>query len=155
MFSDKITWQCMAFNDLNLTDWHHALLLRQTVFIVEQNCPYQDADTLDLISLHVSGFAYNGDLIAYARITPPNTRFTEPSIGRVVVPASHRKQGIGRELMKRAIYLCQQAYPNQRIRISAQTYLQDFYSSLNFNAIGKPYDEDGIPHISMLLPTKT
>ena len=90
--------------------------------------------------------------LAYARVVHPGLKYTEPSIGRVITIAAARGTGLGRELVRRAVMHCQEAFPGQGMRISAQTRLEAFYASLGFQAIGEPYMEDGIPHTEMLLP---
>lgn len=147
----NIRWEYYSFPELTTALLYDILALRQTVFIVEQNCIYLDADGhYDYCSLHCCGFDEKGRLIAYTRIIPPNIKYEEPAIGRVVVVASARKKGIGNELMKLSIEKCNKLYPEHSIRISAQCYLEQFYSNLGFSSVGQPYQEDDIPHIEML-----
>lgn len=127
--------------------------LRQQVFVVEQNCPYLDADGLDFLSRHV--FATDtktAQLIACARIVPPLTRFAESSIGRVANRIDQRGTGLGIELMQRTLAFCDQVGID-KIRISAQRYLEKFYTSFGFSVDSAPYEEDGIAHIEMLRTT--
>ena len=88
---------------------------------------------------------------ASRRITPPRSRFTEPSIGRVLTMPAARGTGLGKEIVAMALAQCRDVYPGENIRISAQTYLIDFYVSFGFRTDGSPYNEDGIPHIEMVL----
>ncbi len=143
-----MTFKHLKFEDLNLQQLYDILQLRSEVFVIEQDCVYQDIDNYDQVALHV--IAYDKDvLVAYARILPPKTYFTEPSIGRIIVKETHRKQDLGHGLMKYCISLIDKLYPNETIKISAQQYLIHFYSTHGFKAKGEGYLEDGIPHIAM------
>ncbi|MBL7997386.1 MAG: GNAT family N-acetyltransferase [Candidatus Kapabacteria bacterium] len=154
MANSNIRWYCKPFGGLSVRELFDALRLRADVFVVEQHCAYADPDALDQHSHHL--FGYDGDrLAAYARIVPPAARFAEPSIGRVVTASTHRSSGIGRALMHRAIAETHLLHPLQSIRISAQHYLLAFYTSLGFTPCSAIYDEDGIPHIEMLLTYST
>lgn len=130
------------------------LAARVAVFVVEQDCPYQDLDGLDDIALHLAGWADDGSVVAYARILPPGTRFEQPSIGRVLTTLPGRRRGLGRELMRRAIQLVFEHYPGYPVRISAQCYLERFYRELGFTPDSEPYKEDGIAHVEMQLPAR-
>jgi ElaA protein len=125
------------------------------VFVVEQRCPYLDADGRDSHSLHLLGRNAGGELAVYLRIVEPGYRFPEPSIGRVVTRSCDRGKGWGRVLMLEGIRHCREVYPGLPIRISAQHYLEKFYNGLGFvtEGEGNPYDEDGIPHVQMILRT--
>jgi ElaA protein len=146
----EIIWNYYNFAELSPTLLYEILALRQKVFILEQNCIYLDTDGYDQSATHCCGVDDKGTLIAYSRIIPPKVKYTEPSIGRVVVAQSARRNGIGYELMKKSIEQCNILYPQYSIRISAQLYLEQFYSDLGFNPVGTPYLEDDIPHIEML-----
>ena len=125
---------------------------RQTVFSIEQACAYLDADGFDEASFHLAAWAADRSMpLAYARVVHPGQKYKEPSIGRVITIAAVRGTGLGRELVRRAVAHCQEAFPGPGIRISAQTRLEAFYASFGFVAIGEPYMEDGIPHTEMLL----
>ncbi len=124
------------------------LSLRSEVFVVEQNCVYQDPDHWDRVAEHLC-FYQHDELVAYARLLPPNTRFVEPSIGRVLTRLSSRGKGLGKMLMREAIERCRVLYDHQYIRISAQCYLQRFYEELGFSICSAAYEEDGIPHVEM------
>ena len=145
-----MNWSCREFGELSSEDLYGILRLRAEVFVVEQDCVYQDPDGLDQQSLHVCGYE-NGALVCYARITPPGTRFPEPSIGRVVTRKSSRGGGLGVLLMREAIARGQALWPQASLTISAQQYLENFYGALGFTTVSEPYDEDGIPHIQMRL----
>ncbi|MEO6228913.1 MAG: GNAT family N-acetyltransferase [Ferruginibacter sp.] len=145
-----ITWKFAAFNELTVDELYAIITLRNEVFVVEQNCVYQDADNKDQISFHLSGW-HNDELIAYCRILPPGISYEEASIGRVVTSPAYRNTGSGKELMKMAIEKTLQQFNCKTIVISAQLYLNKFYTALSFVQIGEPYLEDNIPHIKMRL----
>ena len=145
----KITWHWLHYSKLGIDRLYDLLALRQEVFIVEQNCPYLDADGLDRFSWHLLGY-HGKKLIACLRVTEPGRKFAEPCIGRVVTSPSVRGMGIGRELMKEGVKRTEAHYAGQGIRISAQAYLEKFYGEFGFRTVRGPYDEDGIPHLEML-----
>ncbi|MBX7155820.1 MAG: GNAT family N-acetyltransferase [Candidatus Kapaibacterium sp.] len=145
-----ITWNVSTIDELTPRELLSIMILRSDVFVVEQQCIYPDPDTFDIFAHHCYGYIDNV-LVAYARILPPGTRFTEPSIGRVVTHPEHRNHGYGKQLMQYAIQTCKQLFPSHSIHISAQCYLIEFYQALGFSTTSEPYDEDGIPHIEMLL----
>ncbi len=144
-----IEWQLKPFQQLTPDELYALMRLRQEVFVVEQNCPYLDADGKDFYSQHLLGYIKN-QLAAYARIVPPGISYEEVSIGRVVTSGQFRKLGFGKELMKKAIGEIEKIYGKVPIRIGAQKYLQQFYENLGFVDMNEPYLEDGIPHIIML-----
>ena len=118
--------------------------------MVEQNCVYLDADAADEDSWHLAAWAPGLELRAYARIVDPGVKYDEASIGRVITPLTSRGQGLGRELLHRAISHAHQCYPGIGLRISAQSRLRRFYADRGFVVVGEPYLEDGIAHIEML-----
>ncbi len=128
------------------------MALRQEVFIVEQDCPYLDADGKDHISLHVMGIDEAGKLQTYARLVPKGISYPQSnSIGRVITSLSYRGKGEGKKLMQYSIMQMQKQFPEETTKISAQVYAIPFYSALGFVETGERYDEDGIPHAAMLL----
>ncbi len=141
-------WHSRYFSELSNLDLYKILALRQRVFVVEQNCPYLDADGADLASRHLWAEG-DGAIVAYARIVDAGVKFAEVSIGRVITSPETRGTGLGRELMQRAIAECG-AVP---IRIGAQAHLEKFYADLGFVRVSDPYDDDGIPHLEMLRST--
>lgn len=143
-------WIYKHFKDLTLEELYAILAIRSEVFIVEQNCPYQDLDGKDIKAYHLFRYDNTGKILACCRILPPGVSYKEASIGRVLSKGELRKTGLGRELMKKAMELVHQNYPNSEIRISAQLYLEKFYHSFGFITIGEPYMEDNIPHIQMI-----
>ncbi|HEX5151387.1 MAG TPA: GNAT family N-acetyltransferase [Parafilimonas sp.] len=124
--------------------------MRNAVFVVEQNCVFQDADDKDEGCLHCMGFS-GSELAAYTRLVPPGYIYREASIGRVVTSPLHRNKGLGRELMQHSVEACRSAFGNGPIKIGAQYYLVQFYASLGFYISGEKYREDGIEHVHMLL----
>jgi ElaA protein len=138
-----------TFQELSTQELYNLLQLRSEVFVVEQDCVYQDVDGKDHKALHVLGYN-NKRLVAYTRVFQPGDYFEEASIGRVVVKESQRQHKFGYDIMNASIKAVQQKYKISKIRISAQTYLKSFYNSLGFNEVGEEYLEDGIPHINML-----
>jgi ElaA protein len=151
-----LQWTCKKFDDLTPAELYAILQLRNEVFVVEQNCVYQDADNKDPQSFHLMGWQETGSggskLVAYTRLIPPAVAYPEPSIGRVVSSPSVRGTGTGRMLMQQSIEQVRQLFGNSPIRIGAQLYLLAFYTSLGFQPTGEEYLEDNIPHIEMILP---
>ncbi len=145
-----MTWLCKKFDDLTPKELYAIMQLRNTVFVVEQNCVYQDADNKDIFCHHLMGFE-NDQLLAYSRIVPPGISYVESSIGRVVTSPFARKKGIGRILMKKAIEAVYNLYGKVPIKIGAQLYLKKFYESFSFKQTSDIYLEDNIRHIEMLL----
>lgn len=145
-----MNWILKKFEALTADELYAILRLRNEVFVVEQDCVYQDADDKDQSSLHLSGWKEN-ELAAYCRIIPPGIAYEECSIGRVVSSPRHRNTGVGRELMNQAIAMALDLFPECPIRIGAQSYLEKFYTTLGFRRCSDEYLEDGIPHIQMLL----
>lgn len=142
-------WKCLSFEELTTTQLYQLLQLRSEVFVVEQDCVYQDIDGLDQQALHVMGYK-NQEMLAYARIFKPGIYFKEASIGRVIVKENSRSQDIGHLLMQKCIYFVQQNFETTSIRISAQQHLIKFYEYQGFASLGEGYLEDGIPHINMV-----
>ena len=143
----SMTWQ--PFDCLSPSDLYSVLSLRQRVFVVEQRCPYLDADGFDQLAAHGIGRGQSGDVIAVARILPPHATVQEPSLGRIAVAKHMRSFGYGRALVAASLAEAHRRYPNSAVHIDAQIYLEHFYSSFGFARTGEPFDEDGIPHIAM------
>jgi ElaA protein len=140
-----LQWHERAFDELSVAELYAILALRSRVFVVEQNCPYLDADGYDAMSRHLWAEA-DGAIHAYLRLVPPGVKFAELSIGRVVTAPEARGTGLGRVLMQRGLA----AAGPVPVRIGAQAHLERFYGELGFRRASEPYDEDGIPHIEML-----
>ena len=138
-----------TYNQLSLDDLYYILQLRSEVFVVEQDCVYQDVDGKDQKALHVIGKKDN-TIIAYTRIFKAGDYFKEASIGRVVVSKKERHQQYGELLMKASIQATEDNFGTIEIKLSAKKYLENFYNNLGFTTTGEPYLEDGIPHIAMV-----
>ncbi|WCO01689.1 GNAT family N-acetyltransferase [Psychroserpens ponticola] len=138
-----------TFQELTTQELYDVLQLRSEVFVVEQDCVYQDIDGKDHNALHVIGFK-DGNVVAYTRLFKPGYYFDKASIGRVVVKDSQREHKYGYEIMKASIKAIKSHYQVSTIKISAQTYLKRFYNALEFFEVGEEYLEDGIPHIAMI-----
>jgi ElaA protein len=145
----EIQWLLKKFHELTPYQLYAILQLRNEVFVVEQDCVFQDADDKDQNAWHLMGFE-NSKLIAYTRLVPPGEIYQQPSIGRVVTSPVARRNGAGRELMVRSIDEIYQLFGTQPIKIGAQLYLKNFYESLGFRQTGDVYLEDGIEHIYMV-----
>lgn len=143
-----IEFKTKPFNELSTIELYETLQLRSEVFVVEQNCVYQDIDGKDEKAIHVLGY-YDGVLAAYSRLFKPNDYFRDSSIGRVIVKASHRDKKLGHDLMRTSIKAVNDLFHETNITISAQLYLQKFYESHGFVTVGESYLEDDIPHIEM------
>ena len=139
-----------AFTELTAAELYAILRLRNEVFVVEQKCIFQDADNKDIYCHHLMLYN-NHQLTAYARLVPPGISYCEMSVGRVVTSKESRNKGEGRELMKLAVKYCRELFGEGPIRIGAQYYLENFYSSIGFIPTGDVYDEDGIEHIEMIM----
>ena len=137
------------FSELTSNELYEILQLRSEVFVVEQNCVYQDIDFKDQKALHVFG-QKNDKIIAYTRIFKPGDYFKEASIGRVVVAINERKHGYGQIIMSYSIQAVHSFFNEKVIKISAQKYLKEFYQSHDFIQVGEEYLEDDIPHIGMV-----
>ncbi|MGB5371271.1 MAG: GNAT family N-acetyltransferase [Flavobacteriaceae bacterium] len=137
-----------TFQELSTDELYSILQLRSAIFVVEQDCVYQDLDGKDALAIHVLG-KKEGELVAYTRIFAPGAYFKEASIGRVAVKKQERQFGYGREIMLASIKAVQDYFQESKIHLSAQTYLTQFYQSLGFVAHGETYLEDDIPHIAM------
>jgi len=122
--------------------------LRVDVFIVEQDCVFQDVDGVDPKCWHLLGYS-DSVLVAYCRILPAGVKFPEPSIGRVITARSVRRTGMGRVLMAEAMKRARELFGDRQIRIGAQAHLERFCNEFGFSKVGEPYDEDGILHIEM------
>ncbi len=146
----QLKWVFKKFDELVAAELYAIIQLRNEVFVVEQNCVYQDADDKDQKSYHLAG--WDGEiLVAYTRIIPPGISYTQASIGRVVTSTKYRKTGVGKILMQESISKAFNLFNCTEIKIGAQVYLTKFYESLGFFKTGNEYLEDGIPHIEMTL----
>ena len=141
-----MNFEVKKFHEIDNKTLHNIFLIRSEVFIIEQNCIYQDIDGKDIKSIHIIG-KIKEEIIAYSRLMNLSNDFC--SIGRVLVKKSSRKNGFGTKLMKKTIAEARKEFNKKKIKISAQKYLKEFYKNLGFKHTGKSYLEDGIPHIEM------
>lgn len=148
----QIGWILKPFPELTPHQVYALLQLRNQVFVVEQNCVFQDADDKDQASYHLLGYI-NNQLIAYTRLVPAGVIYKEPSIGRVVTSPTVRGTGAGKKLLQESINKAYSLFGVLPIKIGAQLYLKKFYEGFGFQQIGEGYIEDGIPHIYMLKST--
>jgi ElaA protein len=137
------------FNELTTQELYNILQLRSEVFVVEQNCIYQDIDGKDQKAVHIF-IKENKDVLAYSRVFNEGEYFENPSIGRVVVKKEKRGTELGKKIMMEGAKYIKETFTNKKIEISAQKYLKDFYSELGYEFTGNEYLEDGIPHIRMI-----
>lgn len=145
-----MNWTVKPFEELTAAELYHILHLRAAVFVVEQNCAYQDLDYSDQLALHLLG-TIEGELVAYTRLFAPDVKYPgKASIGRVVNASSVRGKGTGKALMQKSIEEVEARFGKGPIKIGAQQYLQKFYESLGFEQSSEMYLEDGIPHIEMV-----
>ncbi|WP_020410536.1 GNAT family N-acetyltransferase [Hahella ganghwensis] len=148
-------WKYKSYKELSAEELFEILKVRQEVFIVEQNCVYPDIDDLDKVSGHL--FATRCDaqnehrIHAYLRILSPGFSYDQVSFGRVLTSAESRGNGLGKTLIAKTLEILAALYPGLPVKISAQLYLEKFYSGFGFHAVSEPYDEDGIPHIGMIM----
>lgn len=145
---NNITWKIKPFADLSLSELYSILELRSLVFVVEQNCVYQDLDNKDQKAMHLLG-EIDGKLMAYARLFDAGIYFENTSIGRVIVHPEARAQKLGHQLIQKSIEQIKNLFDKEQITISAQLYLQKFYESHGFVATSEVYLEDDIPHVEM------
>ncbi|WNH14031.1 GNAT family N-acetyltransferase [Thalassobellus suaedae] len=138
-----------TFSELTKLELYNLLQLRSEVFVVEQDCVYQDIDGKDIKAIHVLGFK-NEKIIAYTRIFKPGDYFEYASIGRVVVAKNDRAFKYGYDIMKASVQAIENHFKVKKIKISAQAYLKSFYNNCGFKEIGEEYLEDDIPHIAMI-----
>lgn len=151
--AEDLDWQWSRFSQLSLDDLYAVVRLREAVFIIEQNCPYPDADGRDPRAWHLLGwkkYAAERKLVAYARIFEPGIRYEEASVGRVVTAPEVRGTGLGKMLMAEALRRIESLVPGQPVKIAAQRRLEDFYLGFGFRTISAPYEEDGIIHVDMI-----
>lgn len=146
-----ISFRCKPFHELTAPQLYAIMALRQEVFIVEQNCPYLDADGKDLKGYHLSGHDDDGKLVAYARLLPKGVSYDNfVSIGRIATSPTVRGTGAGQALMKACLDNMELLFSGESIKISAQSYLRNFYEAFGFAVSGDEYLEDDIPHLPMV-----
>lgn len=150
--SKTINYKLYFYRELTLDQLYDVLQLRQEVFVVEQDCPYLDADGKDQLSFHLLGYDDDRNLIAYTRLVPRGISYEDyASIGRVITAQSARGTGEGIQLMKKSMAAARQLWPELPIKISAQAHLATFYRKFGFVPTGEEYLEDDIPHVGMVV----
>lgn len=147
----KLDFKWSRLESLTALQLFEIIKAREAVFVVEQQCPYQETDEMDLQSWHLE-VSINNELAAYVRVVDPGVKYAQPSIGRVLTVQKFRNLKIGRALMSEAIRFTEDIFPAQGIKIGGQVYLQAFYHSFGFEAVSEAYDEDGIMHLDMVKP---
>ena len=144
-----MNYKIKRFSELTTKELYEILKVRAEVFVVEQNCVYQDLDSKDEVAFHLF-LEDNGEIISYLRILPKGISYSETSIGRVLTKDTYRKKGLSKEMIQKAIDFIRQNLEEKEIKISAQVYLQNFYGNFGFKPTSDTYLEDGIEHIEML-----
>lgn len=145
----SMEWKLTAFDALSVAGLYALLQLRSAVFVLEQNCVFQDMDGADAQAMHLMGWR-DGQLLAYARCFPAGIKFTEASIGRVVTSKRVRGSGLGHLLIEQALAAVATHWGRQAVRIGAQARLKSFYTGHGFADAGIAYVEDGIEHLEMI-----
>tara|TARA_B100000508_G_scaffold24343_1_gene17484 strand:- start:15453 stop:15935 length:483 start_codon:yes stop_codon:yes gene_type:complete len=149
-----LDWQYKYYTDLSLNELYDILALRAKVFVVEQNCPYQDLDGKDKKSYHLICRNGKGQLVGTLRILPKGVAFKEIGFGRIVLDESERGVQQGHEMMKSAMNYCKAEFGDVPVYLSGQKHLEGFYEKHGFRSTGKEYLEDGIPHVEMCYTPK-
>ncbi|UUV17495.1 GNAT family N-acetyltransferase [Fusobacteria bacterium ZRK30] len=141
------------FDELTGREVYEILRVRSEVFVVEQNCVYNDEDGKDIESIHIM-IEEDDKIIAYLRIIKPGISYNDASIGRVLVTSEARNRGLARKIVCAGIDYIINNWNEDKITIGAQNYLKNFYESLGFKAVSEVYSEDGIPHLDMTYSKK-
>ncbi len=142
--------QVKSFQELSLEEFHDIIALRIQIFIIEQDCPYQEVDGKDKIAYHLFFKNKKNEVIAVTRILPQGISYDEVAIGRVVVHENYRGTGLGNQLMSDSMKFVKEKFGDVPVRLSAQKHLEKYYGNHGFESTGKEYLEDGIPHVEML-----
>lgn len=150
IFGGTMKLICKTFAELSIIELYDLMKLRTDIFVVEQDCAYPELDGFDNVALHIMGSVEN-ELVAYSRIMPAYTVYEQISIGRVAVREDQRKNKLGKKLFDYTLKKTQEKYPDQIIKIQAQTYLEKFYASFGFKTISEPYPDVGVWHVDMIL----
>lgn len=145
-----IIWTVVHFNDLSTKQLFDLLALRTEVFVVEQNCPYQEVDEKDELAFHVLAYSLDNVLIGVSRILPPGISYKEVSLGRVAIKKEFRGQGLAFQLNSKTVNYIESRLNTKEIRISAQSHLRSMYEKHGFAVVSEEYLEDDIPHVEML-----
>lgn len=144
-----LNWQFKHYNDLSLNEFHDIIALRIKIFVVEQNCPYQELDGKDKKCYHLICRNGMGELVGTMRILPQGVAFQDIGFGRIALEENERGTKQGHQMMEEALAFCKAEFGNVSIYLSGQTHLEKFYNKHQFFSTGKEYLEDGIPHVEM------
>ncbi len=145
-----MVWSVKYFRDLSLTELYDILKLRVDIFVLEQECPYEEVDGKDMIAIHIMGYE-ESELVAYCRVFAPGKYYLkEASIGRVAVAKQHRGRQLGIQVMHRAMEYLKSHCHNPPIKLAAQKYLERFYTNLGYQTVSDVYPWDGIDHVDMI-----
>jgi ElaA protein len=147
--TSPLRWQWCTLHELSPAEVYTLMAARMAVFVVEQNCPYQDADGYDLDAQHLIVWS-GAEVAACLRVLSPRTKFAERSIGRIITSRAFRGTGLGRTILTRTLERLDAGYPGKSVRIGAQARLSKFYEEFGFQPASQEYMEDGVPHIEML-----
>ncbi|PKR80476.1 GNAT family N-acetyltransferase [Brumimicrobium salinarum] len=145
-----LSWQFKHFEDLDIYELYDLLALRVKVFVVEQNCPYQELDHKDQVAFHLVARNKKGNIVGTMRILPRGVSYEEISFGRIVLDKSEREKQFGDEMIEKAMDYVRTVIGKYPIRLSAQKHLENFYKKHKFVSTGKEYLEDNIPHVEMI-----
>jgi ElaA protein len=145
--------QVKSFQELSVEEFHDIIALRIQIFIIEQDCPYQEVDGKDKLAYHLFFKNEKNEVIAVTRILPQGISYDEVAIGRVVVNDNYRGTGLGNQLMSDSMKFVKEKFGDVPVRLSAQKHLEKYYGNHGFESTGKEYLEDGIPHVEMLYTT--
>lgn len=149
-----LSWQFKHFEDLSIYELYDLLALRVKVFVVEQNCPYQELDDKDQVAFHLIAKNKKGNIVGTMRILPRGVSYEEISFGRIVIDKTERGKQLGHKMMEKAMDFVLSQAGESAIRLSAQKHLENFYIKHEFLSTGKEYLEDGIPHLEMYYKPK-
>ncbi len=144
-----LTWVCKEFQSLSLEELYQIIEARERIFVVEQKLSYVDCDHFDQKALHLMGIQ-NGKMVAYLRLFAPGVKIKEASLGRVLVIKEARGYGFGKELTFTGLSKIKEFFGDGPVRISAQAYLEKFYSGFGFKTVSDVYLEENTPHLKML-----
>lgn len=145
-----LNWNFKHYSELSRDEFHDLVALRIKVFVIEQNCPYQDLDGLDKVCYHLLTTNQKNEVVGTARIIPPGLLYTAAGIGRIVLDESVRGENHGHELMRQCKQFIFSIFDNYEIELSAQKHLEQYYNKHGFISTGNEYEEDGIPHVKMI-----
>ncbi|KIL48693.1 GNAT family N-acetyltransferase [Jeotgalibacillus campisalis] len=146
-------WTLHTFEELTVQQLYEILMARNAIFVVEQECAYQEIDGHDPKSAHLT-LKDGEELVAYARLLPAGVKYPSPSIGRIIVNPAYRGSGQGRKLLEKSLDIMVNDWGAEEIKLQAQVYLRDFYHSFGFEETSAEYLDDGIPHVDMRMSVK-